>query len=113
MKRGLTAIILLTFCITFAVVVTFILELKTQAIIDLTQSAANNKNTVYILEKEWDKEVIYFELFTDHSYFESIDKKIRNLKHLKGETYINACKETVTDLIKFKEYLDFSLPNFL
>ena len=53
MKRGIAAIIILTFCITFALIITFMLELKTQAIIDLAQSAANDKNNVYILEKEW------------------------------------------------------------
>ncbi len=111
MKRGIAAIIILTFCITFALIITFMLELKTQAIIDLAQSAANDKNNVYILEKEWNKKVIYFELFADHSYFEGIDKKIRNLKYLEGETYTNTCTETVTDLVKLKEYLKFSLPN--
>lgn len=113
MKRGIAAIIILTFCITFALIITFMLELKTQAIIDLAQSAANDKNNVYILEKEWNKKVIYFELFADHSYFEGIDKKIRNLKYLEGEIYRNTCTEAVIDLMELKKHLTFSLPNIL
>jgi len=111
MKRGIAAIIILTFCIAFAVIITFMLELKTTSIIALAQSAVNDKNSVYVLEKEWNREVFCFELFTDHSYFEGIDKEIRSLKYLKGETYRNTCTKTVIDLIKFKEYLAFSLPN--
>ena len=113
MKRGIAAIIILTFCITFALIITFMLELKTQAIIDLAQSAANDKNNVYILEKEWNKKVIYFELFADHNYFEGIDKKIRNLKYLEGEIYRNTCTEAVIDLMELKKHLTFSLPNIL
>ena len=33
------------------------------------------------LEKEWKKEIVYFKLFTDHGYFENIDKNYCK-KHL-------------------------------
>lgn len=111
MKRGIVSIIILTVCVAFAVTVSLTLEHKAESLHSVALAAVDDKSSVYTLEDEWEKEIIYFELFTDHGYFESIDTKIKILEHLDGETYRNTCIETVIDLIELKEHLSFTFPN--
>ncbi len=111
MKRGISAIIILTCCIIFAIAVTVTLENKAESLHSVALAAADDKKFVYALEDAWEKEIVYFELFTDHSYFENIDKKIKKLRYLDGKTYRNTCREAVIDLIELKEHLTFSFPN--
>ncbi len=111
MKRGITAITILILCAAFAISVNFVLEHKAQLLYDFALTAVNDKNTCFTLEKEWSRSLIYFKLFSDHGRFESIDEGIKRLRYLEGEEYRKACRDTVTDLLEFKDQLAFSLPN--
>lgn len=111
MKRGTAAIIILAVCLIFSITINNMLEHKAESVLFLAKAAVNTKESASVLEKEWNKELIFFKLFTDHSYFESIDRNIKMLQYLDGETYRDTCNKTVVDLIEFEEYLSFSLPN--
>lgn len=111
MKRGIISIIILAICIVSSVSVNLTLERKAESIYYKAVDAANDKSSAYALEKEWEKEIVYFKLFTDHGYFENIDKNIKKLQYLNGETYINTCTETIIDLVELKEHLAFSVTN--
>ncbi len=113
MKRGIAAIIIVLFCIVFATTVNLTLENKAQSLCYLAEQTASNRDCIYSLEKEWRKQLIYFELFADHSLFESIDQKINRLFYLEDEFFYNTCIETVFELITLKEHLAFSLANIL
>ena len=111
MKRGIVAAIILTLIIAIAVTINVALVNKADRLYTLAQQATDSKSKLYTLDTEWKKQIIYFELFTDHGYFENIDKRIKKLTYLDGEAYRIACTETAVDFCTFKEHLAFSIGN--
>ncbi len=111
MKRGIIAAVILA-CVTLIAVTSSVsLQHKADTLCALAQRALQDKTQLEKLSEEWDKHVIYFELFTDHGYFEAIEKKIRKLHFVDGEQYRITCTETILDIATFKEYILFSPGN--
>lgn len=111
MKRGIIAAVIIIAVTAFAITVNITLENKTDILYGFAQAASADKIKGKDLYNEWEKQIIYFELFTDHGYFEKIDKQIKKLSILENEAYTAACKEITIDLIELKEHLSFSFGN--
>lgn len=111
MKRGIIAAVVLACVTLIAVTVTVTLQHKADTLCTLAQYALQDKSQLENLSTEWEKQVIYFELFTDHGYFETIEKKIRKLRFTDGEQYRIICTETLLDIATFKEHISFSPGN--
>lgn len=111
MKRGIIAAVILTAITVFAVVVNITLTHRTDRLYSLAQAALQDKAALEALSKEWEKQVVYFEFFTDHNYFEHIDKHVRKLAYLDGELYTSACAETLIEFAALGEHLSFTPGN--
>lgn len=111
MKRGITAVIILTFCVLFSATANLTLKHKAEKLHKLAQTATQDKSQLYLLEKEWNKQSAYFSLFIDHSNFEEISKRIDIVKHLEGDNYSDTCIEITADLSQMKKQLSYSFSN--
>ncbi len=111
MKRGIIAAIILTAVTAFAVTVNITLTKKAEMLHSLAHSAVNDRAELETLCEEWEKQIIYFELFTDHGYFEPLDRKIKKLRYVDGKSYPLACAEAMLDIAAFKEHVSFSFRN--
>ncbi len=111
MKRSIIAITILTAVAALAITVNFTLSQKAEKLYNLAQSAINDETSLEKFSAEWDRQIIYFELFTDHGYFEALDKKIKKLKHVDGENFRLICTEAMLDIAALKEHISFSFSN--
>ncbi len=111
MKRGIIAAVILISVTALAITVNHTLSQKAERLYVLAQSAVYDKAALEEFGAEWDREIIYFELFTDHSYFETIDKKIKKLRYVEGDNYRTACAEAMIDISALKEHISFSFPS--
>lgn len=111
MKRGIIAVLIILGVTVSAIAVTLSLEHKVEKLYEIAASASDNKIKLSEFCEEWEKQIIYFELFTDHGYFEKIDKQIKKLSFLEGESYVTACKEIMIELNELNEHLSFSFGN--
>ncbi len=111
MKRGITAVIILILCILFSATANLKLRHNAEELYRIAQTATQDKSQLYRLEKEWNKQTVYFSLFIDHSNFEEISKKIDITKHLEGDNYRDACIEITADLSQMKKQLSYSFSN--
>ncbi len=111
MKRGIIAVIILTAVTTLAITVNFMLSQKAEMLHSLAQSALYDRAALDRLSEEWDSQIIFFELFTDHGYFEPLDKKIKKLEYTDGENYRISCAEAMLDIAALKEHISFSFGN--
>lgn len=111
MKRGIIGVIILVISAISSISVNSLLVNKADELASFARAACNSKDELQTFEQEWKKQVIYFKLFTDHGYFEHIEKDIEMLKYYSGEKYSIACQNAVTDIDTFKEHISFSFGN--
>ena len=90
-------------------------ELEIEKIEDKIEKKTDEKGEVEEkiekLNEEWDKQVIYFKLFTDHASFEALEKKIKKLPYVSEENYGTICAEIIFDIVLLKEHISFSPSN--
>lgn len=108
MKRGIIAVGMLTIILISAITVNFSLIHKADALHTLAQYAIQDKKALENLDTEWEKQIIYFELFTDRSYFESLDKKIKKLSYIDGENYRITCTEAMLEIAALQDHISFT-----
>lgn len=111
MKRGIIATVILLCCIVSALIVNSTLEHKIEKLYNLAQSVTNKPYEFTEFENEWEKQTLFFSLFTDHNSFEEIDKQTAKIKYLDGELYYDACVEITADLATLKKKFSYSFPN--
>lgn len=111
MKRGIIAAVIIIIIIAFATTVNIMLEKETDLLYEFADCASTDRTQLEKLCNEWEKQIIYFKFFTDHGYFETIDKKIKKLRYLDGESYVTTCKDIMIDFQTLKEDISFSFGN--
>lgn len=111
MKRGIIAGIILISIVSTAIAINFWLGHKTDLLFSLAQTVSQDKSQIEKLNEEWDKQVIYFKLFTDHASFEALEKKIKKLPYVSEENYGTICAEIIFDIVLLKEHISFSPSN--
>ena len=111
MKRGIIATIILFTSIVLSSTTNLALQHKIEKLYTLAESATKSPSCFSDFEKEWNKQSLFFSLFTDHSDFEEIGKQIVKAKHLKGEKYTDTFAEITTALVNMKRKLSYSVEN--
>lgn len=111
MKRAVIAVIILVSVTISAAAVNLMLSQKTERLYVLAESATYSKTRLEEFDTEWNRQLIYFKLFTDHAYFEPLDKKIKKLAYIEGGQYEVICTEVMLDIAALKEHISFSFAN--
>ena len=111
MKRGTAAIIILTVILCIGLTVNFALPDKAHMLYTYALTAADNKTDLTVLEEEWNKQKIYFLIFSEHGSIENIDKSISALRYADESNYRFLCQQTAYAFTLLADEISLSLGN--
>ena len=111
MKRGTAAIIMLALILGIGITINTVLPKKAYTLQSYALAAADDKYLLSSFEKEWQKQKIYFLIFTEHGRIENIDQSIAALHYADDSNYRFLCLQTACALALIADETALSLGN--
>ncbi len=109
MKRGISALIILTIVFAISFSFTSIITVKAEKVLNLAKDVYSRSAEPEELEKAWEKESIWFSFFINHNLLEPIASRIYELKYISSEDRRENCAQIITGINEIKDHISLSL----
>lgn len=111
MKRGIAALLIFVLIVLSGSVSNNLLTQKADRLYVCAANAIDSEDSRTQLQKEWTDERLYFALFTNHEYFESIDTNINLLCSPNSKDRDSLCSQIASEFLLLREKLSFKVEN--